>query len=380
MPRKVDCPMAKRADLAQEMLAHREPVATIAAKYDLSRTAAYKWKRRFLEHGRDGMQDQSRRPQHSPNQTAQRVELAVCQRRERHPTWGPEKIHHLLAQEGLPGLPSLRTVGRILQRQGLTRPHPPAQTEYRRFQWKGPNELWQLDFKARIYLSLNPLLRAFPMTLEDDYSRFALSLTANADHRFPGLWQVLWDTMGEYGMPGVILTDNDTVFRGHRGGLTQFTAHLLRLGIRHLSGRPYHPQTQGKVERLHGTIQSDVLQGRQFGSLQELQAAFDDFPDLYNHLRPHQALDLQVPAQRYQPGSRPRPQALPPVEYPAGAELRKVWESGCLQVRGCRLHIGEGIAGQRVRLHDRDPLLAVEYAGHILRQIRWDELRKGEWV
>ena len=380
MPWKETSVLTQRADLAQEMIRRNRPVREIAAKFEVSRTTAYKWLRRFEQHGRDGIKQRSRRPQRSPNKTPDAIEDEVCELRDQHDTWGPDKLHHELAKRALAGLPSRRTVARVLKRRGCIEPKQPAETELTRFEREAPNELWQIDFKKTCHLSFKPPIKAVPMAILDDHSRFNITLLANPNRQFATIWPVLWEAFGEYGMPDCIFTDNDTVFRGHSGGITAWTARLWRLGVKHISGRAYHPQTQGKVERFHGTVQTDVLERHVCHSLQELQAAFDEFREVYNHQRPHAALNLDVPADHYAPSRRKRPDEIPPVEYPERATLRKVMHNGAISVRNCRIHIGEGIAGERVRLHDCGDQLDVEYAGQMIREVRWDDLRLERWI
>ncbi len=101
---------------------------------------------------------------------------------------------------------------------------------------------------------------------------------------------------------------------------------------------------------------------------------FDQFLQTYNHLRPHAALNMAVPVDHYCPSPRKRPDKLPPVEYPAGAQLRKVMNNGVISVRNCPVNVGEGIKGEYVRLHDCDDLLKVEYAAQIICEVRWADL------
>jgi transposase InsO family protein len=380
MPWKETTVMGQRADLAQEMLRRKQPVRVIAAKYGVSRTTAYEWQQRFAQHGLAGMAQRSRRPAHSPHKTAADIEERICALRQRYPTWGSRKLHRLLANEGLEGLPCERTVARVVSRNGYAAQQAAVQPAAQRFERPAPNELWQVDCKTVFYLHSKPRQRVVPMTVLDDHSRFLVGLYAHGDRQVETLWPALWELLGEYGMPQCILTDNDRVFRGHRGGITTWTARLWRLGIEHISGRPYHPQTQGKVERLHGTLQGDLLADRLFRDWDEVRSAFAQFRELYNHHRPHEALQLDVPADHYRASDRQRPAQLPPVEYAPGALLRKVWANGAIHIRGCRVHVGEGIAGEHVQLTDTGAAFGIQYAGHTIREVPWDDLHRDGWA
>jgi len=374
--------MDKRADLAQEMVRGARPVTELCAKYGVSRPTAYRWKKRFLQQGRAGMVNRSRRPLDSPDRTPQHIQDAICKLRAEHDVWGNVKLHRLLLNQGLEGLPSCRTVGRILQRRGCTKPPAPEHDPVVAFARGTPNELWQLDFKGAMELRPRPPQpqRVIPLTIIDDCSRFNIALRIVPNHKFRSTWAVLWEALDLYGMPECILTDNESVFRGFRHGVTTFTAHLWRLGIEHISGRPRHPQTQGKVERLHGTIEREVIRRHKFGSVVAAQAGMDDFRDDYNHVRPHEALDLKVPAEVYRPSERRRPPTVPAVQYASDAVLRRVSRRGCICVRNCQIRVGEGIAGEHVCLHEQAEVLEIEYAHHIVRSVAWDDLRSDEWL
>ncbi len=102
---------------------------------------------------------------------------------------------------------------------------------------------------------------------------------------------------------------------------------MIRLGIRISFSRPYHPQTNGKIERFHRSLKAEVLEGRQFSTLKEAQAAFDRWREVYNLKRPHQALDYKVPMDRYRASPWAYPQQLPAFEYGPDDVLAKAYHS-----------------------------------------------------
>ena len=128
----------------------------------------------------------------------------------------------------------------------------------------------------------------------------------------------------------------------------------MRLGIEVIHGRPYHPQTQGKVERFNGTLERELLRDGFFEDPSDLQEGFDQFRYEYNFERPHEALDLNVPASRYSPSNRRRPSTLPKVEYKQGVLLRKVDPGGRISFRNERIEVGGGISGEFVELREAD--------------------------
>ena len=117
-----------------------------------------------------------------------------------------------------------------------------------------------------------------------------------------------------------------------------------------IHGRAYHPQTQGKEERFHATLVAEVLRWQAFDDLVASQAAFDPWREIYNMQRPHEALALSVPAQRYTPSPRTYPASPPEIVYPKGDIVRKVSGNSGIDLHGKRYGIGKAFRGQPVAL------------------------------
>lgn len=157
---------------------------------------------------------------------------------------------------------------------------------------------------------------------------------------------------------------------------TPLTVWLLRLGVGVSHGRPYHPQTQGKEERFHRTLETELLRTQQWRDLAHCQAAFDRWRESYNTERPHDALALAVPASRYQPSLRTFPATLPPIMYPTGMAVRRVQYGGQLSIRGRTLRVPKAFAGYPVGLHptETDGVFTVWFCSHCITQL---DLRRG---
>jgi transposase InsO family protein len=344
-------------------------VRALCRAYQISPTTGYKWLDRYRADGLAALGDQSRRPTTSPPQTAEATQARVLAARDAHPTWGSRKLHAWLAQHGDAAPPAPSTITAILRRHDRLAPSAETPRPFVRFEHPAANDLWQLDFMGHHPLGQG---RVHPLTLLDDHSRFALTLTACANQRRETVEAQLQACFERYGLPETLLADNGPPWGPSGGpGLTGLEIWLVRLGITVVHGRPYHPQTQGKIERFHRTIGLDVFQGRRFPDLPAAQAAFDAFRTCYNTERPHQALGGEVPASRYQSSARPVPATLPPIEYDVDEEVRLVGTAGAIAFGGRRFFLSEGLRGLPVGLRPTttDGVWTVRFCQHELTRL-----------
>jgi transposase InsO family protein len=349
-------------------------VAAACRRFGISRKTGYKWLARFDRDPARPLADLPRRPRASPGRTPDEVEAHVLAVRDRH-GWGARKIAAILRRDGRAS-PSPRTITAVLGRHGRLHRRPAPAPAPIAFERAGPNELWQLDFKGPLEVQRRTL---HPLAVLDDHSRFLLALHACPDLTMATAWAVLWQAFGEYGLPEAVLCDNAFGTRGQSPcGVSWFEARLVRLGVACLHGRPYHPQTQGKVERLNGTLARELWPRARRDDPAAFQADLDRWRhEVYNPLRPHEALGDAPPVARWRPSPRPRPAELPPAEYPAGAELRRVMNRGDVSWRGYRILVGAGLEGEYVRVEDRGAELAVYYATKQVRCLPATALRRG---
>src|SRR5262249_45991116 len=155
---------------------------------------------------------------------------------------------------------------------------------------------------------------------------------------------------GDVGLPEQLLCDNAFSTAKNSGvGLSAFDAWLIRLGIRPTHGRPYHPQTQGKVERFHGTLEAELWPHVRRDAIGHFAADCEAWRPVYNAIRPHEALGDEPPVTRWRPSPRPRPDRVPEMTYPAGSEVRRVGQVGDVRWRCYRILAGRGLAGEPVR-------------------------------
>ena len=332
----------------------RAPGANIRAlcrSHGISPKTAYKLLKRFAESGAEGLRDQSRRPLTSPNRTAPDLESQVLALHEKYPCWGAGKLRALLPEGA--ARPHHNTVAAILRRHGcqIVGAVDRSTLAPSRFEHEAPNVLWQMDFKGHFPLTDGRAGRCHPLTVIDDHSRFALCLQAFSGETHENVKGALTQTVRRYGLPQRITCDNGAPWRvaGH-DSLSRLEVWMIRLGIRVSHSRPYHPQTQGKDERLHRTLKLELLDRTGFNSLHDCQSAFDRWRDQYNLIRPHEALGQKPPGTRYAASARAFPEELPAIEYDKGDNVVKVRKSGQIQVERRSFWIGEGLADQSVAL------------------------------
>src|SRR5580704_2370150 len=325
----------------------KRPVAQVCREFNVSRKTAYKWLARFDANPNQPPTNQSRRPHHSPTRTDDALETAVLSVRDKH-GWGPRKIVAYLRNEQQPTLP-VRTAAAILARNQRVAKHTPAPTALQRFERALPNELWQLDFKGFIWIARQKI---YPLTIIDDHSRYLLAAKPCTDQTMLTTWNILWQVFGDVGLPDALLCDN--AFGTHNPGvptLSWFEVQLLRAGIRPIHGRPYHPQTQGKIERFNGTLVREVWPWIRRDTIDNFEADLSKWRmEVYNTIRPHEAIGDLPPISRWRPSLRTRPATLPTVSYPSGAILRKVASTGDVCWHCARILVGRGLTGEWVHL------------------------------
>lgn len=357
------------------VLLARAPSANIRGlcdSFNISPKTGYKWLKRYEAEGEVGLADRSRAPIASPTRSVDEVELLVLTLHQQFPCWGSRKLFAMMPADRYRPHPS--TIDAILRRHGRqveggVHSQEKAST---RFEHPAANILWQMDFKGHFALSDRGAGRCHPLTILDDYSRFNLCLAACGDEQGATVKAAMTRTFRRFGLPNRITADNGPPWGTMgRQGLSALEAWLICLGIDVSHSRPYHPQTQGKDERFHRTLKLEVIGRQGFHSLQACQVAFDDWRNIYNQVRPHQALGQQPPMTRYQPSGRAFPNRLPMAEYLQDDRILKVRPNGQILLRKREYFIGEGLKGQRIALRQTniDGILEVYYFHRKIREI-----------
>lgn len=353
MPWQTSCPMSKRQEFIEALLAGRRPFRRLCAEFGINHKTGYKWRERFLGGGPAALADRSHAPKEPAHQLARDVREAILACREQHPTWGARKLRTFLSTRH-PTLawPALSTITLVCKRAGLVAPRrrkDPAQTR-----WATPtltipdvaNRVWATDFKGEFKLRSGQY--CYPLTISDGHSRYLLACEALDSTAHPTAQATFTRVFQEFGLPEVLRSDNGVPFAQPTalGGLSRLAVWWIRLGIRPERITKGTPTENGAHERMHRTLKAEATQPER--TLEAQQRVFTRWRREYNEERPHEALGLTPPATHYQPADRPWPKRLPTVEYPATAELRCVTERGYLRFRNRLLFLSASLAGKYV--------------------------------
>ncbi len=347
--------MDRREEFVRFALAAGANFSALCRTFGISRKTGYKWLKRATEvDGERPFEDRSRRPLNSPKRTTEPIEQSVLSVREAHPAWGARKILHVLEREGreAPAAPS--TVHAILERHGRIVPGPREGKAFGRFEKEQPNLLWQMDFKGQFQLGNG--VWCYPLTVVDDHSRFAACIEAVDNQCTETVQAALERTFRTYGLPAAFYVDNGPPWGGNvPGQFTPLTVWLLKHDIAVIHAKPYCPQGRGKNERFHRSLKAEAITAKPLADISQAQRTFDYWRDIYNHQRPHQALDMHVPASRYQPSARSMPSRLPTIEYDTHEIVRKINKGHPLiSFKGKTWRVPKAFKGETVALRQTD--------------------------
>jgi transposase InsO family protein len=355
MPWKECKPMDERLRFVARLL-EGEKMAPLCRKFGISRVTGYKIFNRYKDCGLDALNDRSRRPYRHANQLPFQVERTILAIKREHPTWGAPKIRDkVIRQWPVIKPPAASTIHAVLDRHGLVK-----RRKRRRYKAQGtelhaahsPNGLWCADFKGEFMLGNKQY--CYPLTITDYRSRYLLACESLASVRSEFAFVVFERVFKEFGLPEAIRTDNGTPFASANAlfGLSRLAVWWLRLGIKLQRIKPGNPQQNGRHERMHLTLKKEATKPASFNFLQQ-QERFDRFTGVYNHQRPHQALNGAYPGDLYTPSARPY---LPPPEpeYPYHDRTVRVTRCGRICIGKRKINLSQVFAGQCVGIREVD--------------------------
>lgn len=368
--------MSQRQEFVKFAQKEDANISMLCKQFGISRKTGYKWLERYTSQGNNGLHNQSRRPICSPNKTSQEMEDMILAVRDEH-HWCGRKIQGHLMRKGVLNVPSPSTITMILKRNAkINREDSEKAEHWIRFERESPMDLVQMDFKGHFQTMKG---RCHPLTAVDDHSRYCLCLQACTDEKRQTVKDRLINVFRQYGLPLQINVDNGSPWGTQcTGEYTQLSMWLIRLGIVVTYSAPFHPQTNGKIERFHRTLKAEVLQGRMFNGSKDVQKSFDRWRDIYNFERPHDALENKVPADRYKPSPRTYPEVMPIIEYSPGDIVRKVDNFGKVSFQGHKIRLTKALKGEYVafRPTNEDGKYKAYYVRQKVKDINVKELNQ----
>ena len=337
------------------MLKKDKPFKHLCAQFGISEKTGYKWKNRFYEMGKAGLEEESRNPSHS-NQIDGDTAAELIRIKNAHSAWGPKKIRVIYAK-AYPNkaVPSLSSVKRILKKAGLVekrKNRKPASSDCPRLQQQiqasEPNDVWCIDFKGW-WKSDGEICE--PFTVRDKLSRKILCAQLMTSKTSEAVRAVMTSLFKKYGLPKAIHSDNGAPFAAPNGvlNLTCLSAWWITLGImpdRSLKG---FPGQNGSLERMHADIAGEI-EGKVSGGRKANQAVLDAWVEEYNSIRPNEAIGMKTPDELYTVSNRKYIGDYDEIDYPIGFQVRKVTKSGEIIFNSIRVTIGYALRGLQVGL------------------------------
>lgn len=358
-------------------------VSRLCAAHGVSRKSFYKWVSRYRQLGLEGLEDRSTRPHRSPNQIAADIEDEVVRLRKDLAETGLDhgattiQWHLGRSPQWRGRVPSVAGVHRVLVRRGLvvSQPSKRPKSSWKRFEAAAPNERWQID--AMDWVVATGVVRVF--NIIDDHSRVAVASVAVAEATSEAAWATFSQAAAVWGPPAGVLSDNGLCFSGKlRGFEVLFEANLREAGIRPSTGRPYHPQTTGKVERFQQTLKKWLRRHHLAAGLDELQAQLDEFRFVYNHQRPHQGIRRALPIDRWNAGlpARPADTAVAHPDFTGRRFEHPVTANGLVSADSMAIHVGVEWAGKDATVLIDTDRATVVIDGQLVRHLTLDRTRR----
>ena len=330
----------------------------------------YDLRRRYGIEGEAVFEAKSRAPHTVLNKTPLDVEEAIVRKRKELDDAGLDAGAETIAfhLRRLKGLPAPSTIWRILKQTGLIepQPHKAPKTKGRRFVAERANECWALDDTG---WELAEGTSVKILNIIDDHSRLLVASVAMVACTGARALTAMAAAAAILGWPERFLSDNAKAFRDVLAGA------VAKLGVGHGHSRPYHPQTNGKVERFHQTLKKWLAQQPPATTLEELQAQLDLFRILYNTQRPHRGIDREFPADRWTQAPKAGPKDRP-LHTPTAFHTKTVRDGKIRLGTKYEIPLGAEHNGQTAAAITTGTACHVFIDGHLVRALTIDPNRK----
>jgi putative transposase len=332
-------------------------MTAICARYGISTKTAYKWYKRYLDLGVEGLNDLSKAP-HKPYClfTEEQIQIAIDLKRRRL-NWGPKKILAKLSELYPDQIwPSPTRMYEIFKEYHLVtkrrfKPRVPATAPLGHI--TKCNDTWAIDLKG--WFLTGDGFKCEPLTITDCDSRFLICCTHLDKHTVKYVWPILDRAFLEYGLPNRIRSDNGPPFGSvGTGRLTNLSVYLIKAGVIPEWINPGHPEENGRHERFHLTLQQEVATPPKETLALQIQA-LESFMNDYNFERPHEALNMKKPGDCYTASNRSWNGRLRSPEYDRNIfDVRKVEKGGQIKWMGRHIFISDTLKGEYIGLKPTD--------------------------
>ena len=336
MPWKNTTTMEQKIEFICEWRTNKYTISELCKAFEISRPTAYKLIDRYEKQGIEGLRERTKKPINHPNRTKEYIEENILDLKKRHSKWGAKKIHRLLFNHcSSDDIPSVVTVHNILSKNGLVCPQKRLRRVkpiYPIFDPKSCNEVWSADYKGKFVMGNRKYCH--PLTIADSKSRFVFTAKGHYRETFKAAKMEFIKVFHKYGLPKQIHTDNGGPF-GSVSSIQRFTRlsyWFIDLGIMPVFSDPAHPEQNGRHERMHRDLKAACAKPSAY-DLKSQQRSLNKFVEEYNYVRPHEALDMETPANVHQFSSREYPSRIARYDYPTHMKVMNVYTNGYVRWR-----------------------------------------------
>ncbi len=357
MPWKETTTMEQKIEFICEWRTGKYSITELCNSFEISRPTAYRLIDRFERLGYEGLKKQSRAPGSHPNSTDKKIVKSILELKTKHKHWGAKKIRILLFNDHTSDqVPSVVTVHNILKRHGLVSPQKRmrrVKPVYPIFDPKECNEVWSADYKGKFLMGNK--IYCHPLTIADSKSRFLFTAKGHYHENLKSAKATFTKVFRIYGIPKQIHTDNGSPFGSVRAiqRYTQLSYWFIELGISPVFSDPAHPEQNGRHERMHRDLKAACAKPAAY-DLKAQQRRLNHFVKEYNHLRPHEALDMKTPAAIHDFSARPFPERIPNFDYDADLRTLKVTQNGAIRWKSYYwVYLSAALKGKHVGIQEQ---------------------------
>ena len=351
-------------------------IEELASHYGKSERTIYRWLR---NHHKKNSPDQHilKKVHNRTRKYPPKIFTRIIELKKEIPQRSAPIVRKLLKKEFSNTIPSLSTIYKYFDKQGLIYKNRNRRQGYIKFERSKPNDLWQIDIAG--VQTVGHLEKLYLIALLDDNSRFIVAAEYFKDQKGINVVKVIRNAVLAYGRPNQIVADNGTQFKNLIGELgTKYTRLLESLNIKPIFAKPNHPQTKGKLERWFGTAKQMFLGEARLKinqnpdySLTDFNQLFKNWVDWYNTEKPHRSLPGNTPPlKRYFNTEdrifRPLRANVNWERWLHEIEQRKVNKYNEIYYKTQKYHVPPGYSGTRVEVIEYEDKIEIYYINHLI--------------